>query len=138
MKDIYQEALELHEKTKGKLEVQLKVPLEESHDLSLAYTPGVAQPCREIAKNKDDVYKYTWKQNSVAVVSDGTAVLGLGDIGPEAAMPVMEGKAVLFKKFGNIDAVPIQKILKKLFVQLKLLHQHLVVLILKILVHHDA
>ena len=107
MKDIYQEALELHEKTKGKLEVQLKVPLEESHDLSLAYTPGVAQPCREIAKNKDDVYKYTWKQNSVAVVSDGTAVLGLGDIGPEAAMPVMEGKAVLFKKFGNIDAVPI-------------------------------
>lgn len=107
MKDIYQEALELHEKTKGKLEVQLKVPLEESYDLSLAYTPGVAQPCREIAKNKDDVYKYTWKQNSVAVVSDGTAVLGLGDIGPEAAMPVMEGKAVLFKKFGNIDAVPI-------------------------------
>ena len=107
MADIYQEALELHEKAKGKLEVNLKVPLQESHDLSMAYTPGVAQPCREIAKNKDDVYKYTWKQNSVAVVSDGTAVLGLGDIGPEAAMPVMEGKAVLFKKFGNIDAVPI-------------------------------
>ncbi len=75
MKDIYQEALELHEKVKGKLEVQLKVPLNESHDLSLAYTPGVAQPCREIAKNKENVYKYTWKQNSVAVVSDGTAVL---------------------------------------------------------------
>lgn len=107
MSDIYQEALALHAKTKGKLEVNLKTPLEDAHDLSLAYTPGVAQPCREIAKNKDDVYKYTWKQNSVAVVSDGSAVLGLGNIGPEAAMPVMEGKAVLFKKFGNIDAVPI-------------------------------
>ena len=107
MKDIYQEALEMHEKVKGKLEVQLTVPLNESYDLSLAYTPGVAQPCREIAKNKEDVYKYTWKQNSVAVVSDGTAVLGLGDIGPEAAMPVMEGKSILFKKFGHIDAVPI-------------------------------
>ncbi len=107
MSNIYEEALALHEKTKGKLEVQLKVPLNESHDLSLAYTPGVAEPCRQIAKNKDDVYKYTWKQNSVAVVSDGTAVLGLGDIGPEAAMPVMEGKSILFKKFGNIDAVPI-------------------------------
>lgn len=107
MSNIYEEALELHKKAKGKLSVELKVPLHESHDLSLAYTPGVAQPCREIAKNKDEVYKYTWKQNSVAVVSDGTAVLGLGDIGPEAAMPVMEGKAVLFKKFGNIDAIPI-------------------------------
>lgn len=107
MSNVYQEALKLHEQAKGKLEVNLKVPLEKSEDLSLAYTPGVAQPCREIAKNKEDVYKYTWKQNSVAVVSDGTAVLGLGDIGPEAAMPVMEGKAVLFKKFGNIDAVPI-------------------------------
>lgn len=107
MKDIYQEALEMHENAKGKLEIQLKVPLVESHDLSLAYTPGVAQPCLEIAKNKDDVYKYTWKQNSVAVISDGTAVLGLGDIGPEAAMPVMEGKSILFKKFGNIDAVPL-------------------------------
>ena len=107
MSDIYQDALKLHAEAKGKLEVQLKVPLNESHDLSLAYTPGVAQPCREIAQNKDNVYKYTWKQNSVAVVSDGTAVLGLGDIGPEAAMPVMEGKAILFKKFGNIDAVPI-------------------------------
>lgn len=107
MSDIYQDALKLHAEAKGKLEVQLKVPLNESPDLSLAYTPGVAQPCREIAQNKDNVYKYTWKQNSVAVVSDGTAVLGLGDIGPEAAMPVMEGKAILFKKFGNIDAVPI-------------------------------
>lgn len=107
MSDIYQEALQLHKEVKGKLGIQMKVPLNESHDLSLAYTPGVAQPCREIAKNKDNVYQYTWKQNSVAVVSDGTAVLGLGDIGPEAAMPVMEGKAILFKKFGDIDAVPI-------------------------------
>ncbi len=107
MSDIYQEALEMHEEVRGKLEIQLKVPLEESHDLSLAYTPGVAQPCREIVKNKENVYKYTWKQNSVAVISDGTAVLGLGDIGPEAALPVMEGKSILFKKFGNIDAVPI-------------------------------
>lgn len=107
MSDIYQEALELHEQVKGKLGVEVKVPLTKSHDLSLAYTPGVAQPCREIAKNKDDVYKYTWKQNSVAVVSDGTAVLGLGDIGPQAALPVMEGKAILFKQFGNIDAVPL-------------------------------
>ncbi len=107
MSDIYQEALELHENVKGKLGIQLKVPLSESHDLSLAYTPGVAQPCREIAKNKDNAYKYTWKQNSVAVVSDGSAVLGLGNIGPEAALPVMEGKSILFKKFGNIDAVPI-------------------------------
>lgn len=107
MSDVYKDALKLHEKSKGKLEVSLKVPLEKSEDLSLAYTPGVAEPCREIAKNKDEAYKYTWKQNSVAVVSDGTAVLGLGDIGPEAALPVMEGKSILFKQFGNIDAVPI-------------------------------
>lgn len=107
MLDIYQESLKLHEKAQGKLSIELKVPLNESRDLSLAYTPGVAQPCREIAKDKDSVYKYTWKQNSVAVVTDGTAVLGLGDIGPEAALPVMEGKSILFKKFGNIDAVPI-------------------------------
>ena len=107
MSDIYQEALKLHGEVKGKLSVELKVPLERKEDLSLAYTPGVAQPCREIAKDKHKVYQYTWKNNSVAVVSDGTAVLGLGDIGPVAAMPVMEGKAILFKKFGGIDAVPI-------------------------------
>jgi len=107
MSDIYQESLKMHEEVKGKLEINIKVPLVNSHDLSLAYTPGVAQPCREIHQNKDDVYQYTWKQNCVAVVSDGTAVLGLGDIGPEAAMPVMEGKSILFKKFGNVDAVPI-------------------------------
>lgn len=105
--DIYQEALKLHEESKGKLEVNLKVSLESAHDLSLAYTPGVAEPCRKIAVNKEDAYKYTWKGNSVAVVSDGTAVLGLGDIGPEAGLPVMEGKAILFKQFANIDAIPL-------------------------------
>lgn len=107
MSDVYQEALKLHIQAKGKLEVGLKVSLDKKEDLSLAYTPGVAQPCREIAKNPEDAYKYTWKSNSVAVVTDGTAVLGLGDIGPMAALPVMEGKAILFKKFGNVDAVPI-------------------------------
>lgn len=105
--DVYQKALAMHEKAKGKLEVNLKVPLEKREDLSLAYTPGVAQPCREIAKNKEEAYTYTWKGNSVAVVSDGSAVLGLGDIGPSAALPVMEGKSILFKKFADIDAVPI-------------------------------
>ncbi len=107
MADVYQEALKLHEELKGKLGVNVKTRVETKDDLSLLSTPGVAQPCREIHKNKNNVYKYTWKGNSVAVVSDGTAVLGLGDIGPEAAMPVMEGKAILFKKFGDIDAVPI-------------------------------
>lgn len=107
MMDIYQEALQLHKQAKGKLEVKLKVPLDKSEDLSLAYTPGVAMPCKEIAKNKEEAYTYTWKSNSVAVVSDGTAVLGLGDIGPEAGLPVMEGKAILFKQFANIDAVPL-------------------------------
>ena len=107
MSNIYEEALEYHKDLKGKLEVQLKSDLRDAHELSLAYSPGVAEPCRKIAEEKDKVYDYTWKQNSVAVVSDGTAVLGLGDIGPEAALPVMEGKAILFKKFGNIDVVPI-------------------------------
>ncbi|MFV0392821.1 MAG: NADP-dependent malic enzyme [Coprobacillaceae bacterium] len=105
--DVYERALQMHKQSKGKIEVSLKIDVETSEDLSLAYTPGVAQPCREISKNKEEVYNYTWKSNSVAVVSDGTAVLGLGDIGPEAAMPVMEGKAVLFKKFADIDAVPL-------------------------------
>ncbi len=107
MADVYEEALQMHKAAKGKLGVSIKVDVETKNDLSLAYTPGVAQPCREINKNKNDVYKYTWKGNSVAVVSDGTAVLGLGDIGPEAAMPVMEGKAILFKRFADIDAVPL-------------------------------
>ncbi len=105
--NVYEKALEIHKEAKGKLSVELKVPLTKKEDLSLAYTPGVAEPCREIAKDEDKAYDYTWKGNSVAVVTDGTAVLGLGDIGPKAALPVMEGKAILFKQFGQIDAVPI-------------------------------
>ncbi len=101
------EALDFHRKYQGKIEVVSKVPLRDSHDLSLAYTPGVAEPCLDIAENKDLAYDYTSKNNLVAVVSDGTAVLGLGDIGPEAAMPVMEGKAVLFKGFADVDGFPI-------------------------------
>ncbi|MGE3279231.1 MAG: NADP-dependent malic enzyme [Candidatus Altimarinota bacterium] len=102
-----EKALELHKKHQGKIEVTSKVPLETQEDLSVSYTPGVAEPCRRIAENKDEVYTYTSKGNMVAVVSDGSAVLGLGNIGPEAAMPVMEGKAILFKKFAGVDAFPI-------------------------------
>ena len=105
--DYNEMSLKLHEECEGKLEVALKCPLETKDDLSTAYTPGVAEPCRKIHENPEDAYKYTLKQNTVAVVSDGTAVLGLGDIGPLAAIPVMEGKSVLFKKFGNVDAFPI-------------------------------
>ena len=97
----------MHEAHQGKIEVISKVKVENKDDLSTAYTPGVAEPCRKIAVNKDDVFKYTNKGNMVAVVTDGTAVLGLGDIGPWAGMPVMEGKAVLFKRFANVDAFPI-------------------------------
>jgi malate dehydrogenase (oxaloacetate-decarboxylating) len=100
-------SLELCEKNRGKLEMVSKVPVTTMEELSTAYTPGVAEPCRKIAADKQDVYKYTTKGNTVAVVTDGSAVLGLGDIGPEAALPVMEGKAVLFKEFGGVDAVPI-------------------------------
>lgn len=105
--DVYQQALKLHEEAKGKLEIMSKVPLETAEDLSLAYTPGVAEPCRKIAQTTHEVYRYTSKGNTVAVVTDGTAVLGLGDIGPEAALPVMEGKAVLFKQFAGVNAIPI-------------------------------
>jgi len=101
------EALLFHMKKRGKIEICSKVPIKDKHSLSLAYTPGVAEPCREIAKDKGAVFKYTSKWNTVAVVSDGTAVLGLGDIGPEAALPVMEGKAILFKEFAGVDAFPI-------------------------------
>lgn len=107
MTTIYEKSLEEHEKWKGKFGVYLKSPLETKEDLAVAYTPGVAQPCLEIQRNPNDAYKYTWKGNSVAVITDGSAVLGLGDIGPLAGLPVMEGKAALFKKFGKIDAVPI-------------------------------
>ena len=105
--DYNQLALAMHEEHHGKIAVAPKVRVENRDDLSTAYTPGVAEPCRRIAANKADVYRYTAKGNLVAVVSDGTAVLGLGDIGPEAAMPVMEGKALLFKEFADVDAFPI-------------------------------
>lgn len=104
---IFKAALELHERYKGKIKVNSKIPLEGKEDLSLAYTPGVAEPCCRIHENEDEVYNYTSKHNLVAVVSDGTAVLGLGNIGPKAAIPVMEGKGVLFKEFGGVDAFPI-------------------------------
>ena len=97
-----EKALKLHADLKGKLSTEAKYHVKTREDLSLAYTPGVAKPCVEIANNPEDVYKYTWKGNTVAVVSDGSAVLGLGNIGAKAAMPVMEGKAVLFKEFGNV------------------------------------
>ena len=105
--DYYKKSLELHKKKKGKLEIKSKTPLRNKDDLSIAYTPGVAEPCRKIFKNPSDVYQYTIKGNSVAVVTNGTAVLGLGNIGPKAALPVMEGKCLLFKEFANIDAYPI-------------------------------
>lgn len=107
MANIYEKSLEKHAEWKGKISTELKMPLQTRNDLSLAYTPGVAEPCRQIHKNPDDAYKYTWKGNTIAVVSDGTAVLGLGDIGPAAGLPVMEGKCVLFKRFAGIDAVPL-------------------------------
>ncbi|MDF2889832.1 MAG: hypothetical protein K0R80_199 [Clostridia bacterium] len=103
----FEKSLILHEENIGKIEVKSKVPVKDRESLSTAYTPGVAEPCKRIHAVSEDVYKYTAKGNLVAVVTDGTAVLGLGDIGPLAAMPVMEGKAVLFKEFGNIDAFPI-------------------------------
>lgn len=102
-----EKALALHEQWHGKLETVSKTPVRTREDLSLAYTPGVAEPCKVIAQDKEAAYTYTWKSNTVAVVSDGSAVLGLGNIGPYAAMPVMEGKAVLFKEFGGVNAVPI-------------------------------
>ena len=105
--DYAAESLRVHEKYKGKLSVKSRVAVNDKEDLSIAYTPGVAEPCRKIAEDKKEVFKYTIKGHTVAVVSDGTAVLGLGDIGPEAAMPVMEGKSILFKEFGGVDAFPI-------------------------------
>jgi len=105
--ELKEEALILHENLKGKLEIRSKVQLKDRKDLSLAYTPGVAEPCLKIAQNKEDVYKYTIKGNCVAVISDGSSVLGLGNIGAEAGIPVMEGKAILFKEFAGINAFPI-------------------------------
>lgn len=105
--NIYEESLNLHEKYHGKIEVYSKVPLTTRHDLALAYTPGVAEVCREIARNRDLAYKYTLKANTIAIVTDGSRVLSLGNIGGVAAIPVMEGKALLFKKLAGIDAFPI-------------------------------
>lgn len=105
--DYYAKSLELHEKHHGKLAVVSKVPVSTRDDLSIAYTPGVAEPCRQIAKNPADIYKYTNKGNAVAVVTDGSSILGLGNIGSAAGLPVMEGKAILFKEFGGVDAYPI-------------------------------
>ena len=102
-----EQALEMHEKWNGKFETTPKMKIQTREDLALAYTPGVAEPCKVIAKDKEAAYKYTIKSNTIAVVSDGSAVLGLGNIGAHAAMPVMEGKAVLFKEFGNVNAVPV-------------------------------
>lgn len=105
--DYAKESLKLHEQWKGKIEVVSRVPVKTKDDLSLAYTPGVAQPCLEIQKDPEKSYELTRRWNTCAVITDGTAVLGLGDIGPEAAMPVMEGKCVLFKEFGGVDALPL-------------------------------
>lgn len=105
--DYNEASLAMHESKKGKISVESKVKINTREDLGLAYTPGVAEPCRRIAENPSDVYRYTSKGNLVAVITDGTAVLGLGDIGPEASMPVMEGKAILFKEFAGVDAFPL-------------------------------
>ena len=105
--DYAKESLRLHYDWKGKLEMVNRAPVDSAEALSLAYTPGVAAPCLEIQKDVDKSYELTRRWNTVAVVTDGTAVLGLGDIGPEAGMPVMEGKCVLFKAFGNVDAIPL-------------------------------
>lgn len=102
-----EKALEIHRENQGKLESKSKVPVRNAKDLSLVYSPGVAEPCKEIHQNKENVFEYTMKGNMVAVVSNGSAVLGLGDIGAEASLPVMEGKAVLFKSFAGVDAFPI-------------------------------
>ncbi len=107
MTSIRELALQKHAEWQGKLSIVSKIPLVTQQDLSLAYTPGVAEPCRAIHQNRDDAYRYTMKANTIAVVTDGTAVLGLGDIGPEAALPVMEGKAQLFHEFGGVNAIPL-------------------------------
>src|SRR3989344_3927743 len=107
MDDVYVASIELHRKNNGKIAIKSKVPLENRADLSVAYTPGVAEVCRLIAKDRAASFTHTLRGNCVAVVTDGSAILGLGNLGPEAAMPVMEGKAVLFKAFADIDAFPI-------------------------------
>ncbi|WP_113676016.1 NAD(P)-dependent malic enzyme [Vallitalea guaymasensis] len=105
--DIYGKSLKMHEENKGKIEIVSKVRVSNKDELSLAYSPGVAEPCRKIAEDEKNIYKYTSKGNMVAVITDGSAVLGLGNIGPKAALPVMEGKSILFKKFGDVDSFPL-------------------------------
>ncbi|MDI3472599.1 MAG: hypothetical protein PWQ20_537 [Thermotogaceae bacterium] len=105
--NLREESLKKHREWQGKIEIKSKVKITTSKDLSIAYTPGVAEPCKEIARNEEKIYEYTMKSNTVAVVTDGSAVLGLGDIGPKAALPVMEGKALLFKEFADINAFPV-------------------------------
>ena len=107
MKNLKEKALKLHEEIQGKISTELKTELNNADELSLVYSPGVAEPCKKIHENEIDAYKYTGKANTIAVISNGTAVLGLGNIGPAAALPVMEGKACLFKKFAGLNAVPI-------------------------------
>ncbi|MDY3006281.1 NADP-dependent malic enzyme [Anaerococcus porci] len=107
MDNLKERALELHKKIQGKISTELKTKLEDKDDLSLVYSPGVAEPCKKIHENEEDAYVYTGKANTIAIISDGSAVLGLGDIGAAAALPVMEGKACLFKKFGGLNAVPL-------------------------------
>ena len=107
MSDLRKAALAAHKKTRGKLETGLKVSVSNQRGMNIFYTPGVAEPCREIARRPEAAYEMTSKWNTIAVVTDGSAVLGLGDIGPAAGLPVMEGKAALFKSFGGVDAVPI-------------------------------
>ena len=105
--DVYEKALEKHKNWQGKIATDVKAKVNNAEDLTYAYTPGVAEPCKKIADDESLAYEYTMKSNTIAVISDGSAVLGLGDIGPKAAMPVMEGKSVLFKEFGGVNAVPI-------------------------------
>src|SRR3989338_4251868 len=105
--DLKERSLQMHERLRGKLEIKSKIEIKTKEDLSLAYTPGVAEPCKKIHENKENVYKYTGKSNTVAVISDGSAVLGLGNIGAEASIPVMEGKRILYKEVANIDGLPI-------------------------------
>ena len=107
MERLSKESLEAHKKLKGKLEIKSKIKLDSIYDLSIAYTPGVAEPCRQIFKDREKIYDYTSKRNMIAIVTDGSAVLGLGNIGADASLPVMEGKAVLFKQFGGVDAFPV-------------------------------
>ena len=136
-----EKALQMHEQWNGKLEISAKAKVNSREDLAIAYTPGVAEPCKVIAQDQEAAYKYTMKANTIAVISDGSAVLGLGNIGAYAAMPVMEGKAVLFKEFGGVNAVPIcliPRIPRRSFAQSSTLLRHLEASIWKISLLRDV